>query len=500
MAKPANKFLLSAEFVFDQSIFEPLNGMLIMKLLYYFLTSCLPLFLCAQIEIDIVEPDVVEEAAEVATPDATDHSVPSGNGREVDLLHFLNGDRLSGELQGIESESRLVWKHPDAKAETVYALENLKQIQFKADMANLDELMALARVELTNGDLYRGRIVRMDTENLVIESPLTGKVTFRSDMIQSLRPVAGSNAIYSGPNSLEEWEQNNNGDQKWEFKNNVMYSNKHNQIAGMKLEDLPEKISFDFALEWRGNITLQVGFWGRDPKNLNQNCYTLAIQNSYLRCYRNYDKIGRNDLGNAQVGEEMRDGKLDVRMLLNRETKEILVLFDGKMVARWIDTFDGKIKGDAIIFGGMGNTPIKVSRISVREWDGGFDLDPSEKPQESDQLITLNGDVFAGKLEKIEMDLLHFKNDFAVFQVPLDRVSEVSFSKASRAEPRLQVGDVEIFLPSKERMTLKLSELNGREFTGSSEATGEITLQKKYFLEMKLNPYDDRHTVEEDGW
>ncbi len=471
-----------------------------MKRFCYLLVSVLPLFLHAQIEIEIVEPDVVEEAGEVAAPDAVDHSVQVANGPEVDLLHFLNGDRLSGALQGIEAESGLVWKHPDAKEETVYALENLKQIQFKAGTADVEDLLKLARIELTNGDQYRGRIVRMDSESLVFESPLTGKVTVRSDMIHSIRPVAGSNAIYSGPHEMEEWEQNNSGDNKWEFKNNAMYSSNHNQIAGMNLDDLPEKISFDFTVEWRGNVNLQVGFWGRDPKNVNQNCYTLAIQNSYLRCYRNYNKIGRNDLGNAQVREQMQDGKLDVRLLLNREAKEILVLFDGQMVARWNDTFDGEIKGDAIIFGGMGNTATKISRIRVREWDGEFDLDQSEKPNAMDQLITLNGDVFAGTLEKIEVDLLHFKNDFAVFQVPLDRVSEVSFSKGTRAEPRLQAGDVEIFLPNKERMTLQLTKLDNREFTGSSEATGEITLLKKYFFEMKLNPYDDRHMVEEDGW
>ncbi|MDF3129402.1 hypothetical protein P0Y35_09365 [Kiritimatiellaeota bacterium B1221] len=471
-----------------------------MKNFCYLLVCGLPLFLQAQIQIELVEPDVVEEAADVAAPDAVDHSVPEVNGPEVDLLHFLNGDRLSGALQEIGAESGLVWKHPDAKAETVYALENVKLIQFKADSANVDDLMSLARIELTNGDQYRGRIIRMDTETLVIESPLTGKVNLRAEMIHAIRPIAGSNAIYSGPNSMEEWEQNNNGNGQWELKNNAMYSNNHNQIAGMMLDDLPDKISFDFSVEWRGNINLQVGFWGRDPKNVNQNCYTLAIQNSYLRCYRNYNKIGRNDLGNAQVREEMKDGKLDVRLLLNREAKEILVLFNGKIVARWNDTFDGVIKGDAIIFGGMANTPVKVSRISVREWDGEFDLDQTEKPNVMDQLITLNGDIFAGKLEKIEADILYFKNDFAVFQVPLDRVSEVSFSRETRAEPRLQAGDVEIFLPNKERMTLQLTGLDHRAFTGSSEATGEISLLKKYFMEMKLNPYDDRHHVEEEGW
>lgn len=471
-----------------------------MKLPLFTLSLFTAGLLQAQIQIDIVDPDVTEEPSDVAAPEAVGHGRPDQNSPDTDLLFFLNGDRLSGVLENVDDENGLVWKHPDAASETVFVLDNLKEIQFKYDPDKVDDLATLPRVELTNGDQYRGRIVRMDAESLEIDSPLGGKIKLRSDMIRSIRPVAGSTAVYSGPNSIEEWDQNNSGDNKWEFKNNAIYSSNHNQIAGMKLENLPDKISFEFIMEWKGNPNLMVGFWGQDTMNVNQNCYTLAIQNSYLRCYRNYNKIGRNDLGNAQVRQEMQDGKVDVQLLLNRENKEVLVMFDGNLVARWTDTFDGKIKGDAIMFGSMGNTPMKVSRISVREWDGELKMDSPDKPQPLDQLITTNGDVFAGNLEKIEMDVLYFKNEYAVFEVPVDRVSEISFAKSSRAVPRLQAGDVEIFFPNKERITLKLLKLDGLQMLGTSEVSGEVTLQKKYFAEMKMNPYDERHNVEEDGW
>jgi hypothetical protein len=461
--------------------------------------------LSAQLEIEMVEKiqvDPPQGGTEVAAPEAGDHSVPLLNkGREQDLLNFLNKDRLSGDLIRIDAEG-LVWKHPDTAAEMLYGLDNLKMIEFKTTDAQKEDLNRLPQIDLTNGDRYRGRIVRMDTEKLIIDSPLGGEIQIRSEMVKGIRPVFSSSAIYEGPNNIEEWELNNNGNNNggWEFKNEALYCRNHNMIAGLALEELTDMARIEFEMEFRGNVNLQFAFWAKDPKNVHQNAYIVNLENGYVRGYRNFDNIGRNELGNLQSRDDLNDGKLKVKLLLNREKKEILMLFEENLVARWTDTFEGKIKGNALVFASMSNTPIKISNISVRAWDGEFDLDNGDKPAAQDQLITANGDIFAGQLEKIESDVLYFKNDFAVFQVPVERISEITMSQATRSVPRLQTGDTEIYFPGGERITLKLSSLDGQKFTGNSEATGDVTLWRKYFSEMKMNPYDDRHKEEEDIW
>jgi len=469
------------------------------QLLFLFALMAVP-FVKGQIDIELVEEPQEDPPAGIETPEAGDHSQTAPQGPENDLLHFLNEDRLSGELVRMDTENGLVWKHPDAREEVVFGTTNLKSIRLKVEDAEQSDLMSLPRIELTNGDQIRGRIIQMDNETLVIDSPLGGILNFRSDMVRTLRPEVVSSTLYSGPNSLEEWMQNNRGGQQWVFEDNALFSDAHNQILGMEIADFPDKSSLEFTLEWKGNVSMQVGFWGRDPKNVNQNCYTLAIQNGYLRCYRNYNKIGRNDLGNAQVRNLMNDQKIHIKLLLNREKKEVLVLFEGNLVARWIDTFDGKIVGDAIIFASMGNNPAKITEIEVRKWDGSFDMDAVEKPKKLDELVTVNGDIFVGQLQKIEADLLYFKNDFAEFQVPLERISEITMAKGTRSVPRLQAGDVEIFFANQERITLELQSLDETRFVGFSEATGDVELLKRYFAEIRMNPYDERHTVKEEGW
>lgn len=466
----------------------------------------LSLKLSAQIEIELIDnaqTDAPPGEAAPAAPEGRDHgSSKVRNVRSEDLLHFLNGDRLSGELLGIDAADGLRWQHADAASEVLFGLENLKLLEFRTAAGPLEDLNLLPRIELTNGDKYRGRILRMDPETLVLLSPVGGEITLRSGMVKSIRPVMTSNAIYQGPNSVEEWTLNNNGNNRpgWEFKKDALYCTNHNMSAGLALEALTDLAKIEFELAWRGNINLQLAFWANDAKNVHQNAYILNLQNGYVRGYRNLDKIGRNDLGNIQSRQDMNDGKLRVELLLNREKKEIIMLFDGQMVARWRDSFDGSIKGNALVFANMSNAEVKLYDVSVRAWDGEFDLDGEEKPSDLDQLITLNGDMFAGQLEKIESDMLFFKNDFAVFQVPMARVSEINLSQASRILPRLQAGDTEIYFDNGERITLQLSALKDDRFSGQSEATGEVSLLRAYFLQMKLNPYDDRHEVDEDAW
>ncbi|MGA0368544.1 MAG: hypothetical protein ACO3N7_03740, partial [Kiritimatiellia bacterium] len=159
-----------------------------MKLGIYICALGLLLPLGAQIEIDLVEALTEELPQSVGVPDAVDHSRPGKSGPEHDVLQFLNGDRLSGELIGIDAEEGLRWKHPDAEEELSFRLDNLKNLTFRDSGEAEEELLSLPRIELTNGDQYRGRILAMDAETLTLESPLGGRMNIQSTMVRSFRP------------------------------------------------------------------------------------------------------------------------------------------------------------------------------------------------------------------------------------------------------------------------------------------------------------------------
>jgi hypothetical protein len=483
-----------------------LNHYLAMNLKLFLHATCILLLtaqpLAAQLAVEIIEDVRVgpeQTKAEVEAPETRDHSQPRV-GLESDQLHFLNRDRIQGSLQSVDVEEGLTWAHPDAKSNIVFALDSIGQVLFKGEGKGNEDLRNYPRIVLTNGDQYRGRIVGMNVDQLVLDTPMAGRIELATAMIESIRPRSVSTAIYEGPTSQDEWEFNRSGSDRWTYRDGAMYAGNHNQVMGKHLDEFPDFVRLEFRLEWKGNVNFQVGFWGQDPKNTSQNCYTVSIQSGIIRASRNYSAVGRTNIGTSQLQTLSQVSEIDVTLLLNRPAKEILLFVGDEMVSRWNDNFDGEIVGNAINFGGMGNTPTKLSRISVREWDGEFVKDTGESPQPMDRLLTVNGDSFMGTLEKIEADVLHFANDFASFQVPMDRVSEIGFSKENREIPRLQQGDVKIEFGNKEQITLRLHHLKRGELTGDSEASGEIKLNADYLSRLQFNPYDERHQEEEHTW
>lgn len=470
-----------------------------------FLKSCLiplglPVALFAQIPLD----DLVEIVAErpeaaggVEAPETRGHG-QAGTRLDTDRLHFLNGDRLSGDLLRIDTETGLVWRHPDAAEPVSFGLDNLKRVEFRRDAGGAP-LAQLTRVTLTNGDQYRGTILRMDASTLLLDTPYAGDVTVRAAMIESIRPDSESLAVYEGPNSLEEWVVHDKGNGGWTYKNQALYADKHNQIVGLDFETFPDLASVEFDLAWRGNPQLNLHFWSETVKKPGQETYTLMIQNSYVRLYRNSNKRGRDDLGNTNVNQLRNLGDARVKLLLNREAKEILMFLNGEMVKSWKDPVKGDVDDDAFLLQSSGNSPMKISNIRIGAWNGKLENGTEESNERQDLLRLNNGDKFSGTLAEIEAGVFRFQTDFASFDIPVDRVDEIRFGNATRETPRLRERDALFYFTTGEHVTLDLASLENGSLSGSSEAVGTISVRADFLREMTLNPYDERREDEEDG-
>jgi hypothetical protein len=143
---------------------------------------------------------------------------------------------------------------------------------------------------------------------------------------------------------------------------------------------------------------------------------------------------------------------------------------------------------------------LKVSGVRVSEWDGAVTGSREQAELELDLLTTLNGDVFAGSLQRIEENVLHFQNDFASFQVPMDRVGDLAFATPTRAKPRLREGDIQLLLHSGERVTLQISQIQEGRVVAQAEISGEVNLNLDYVKALLINPHDNRHQLKKEDW
>jgi len=476
-------------------------------LVFWLWCLCSP-FLWAQIQIEMA--DVVVEEAEAAdaenaegveAPESRDHgSGDAAKGPESDRLFLLNDDRVSGELVRMDAETGVTWAHPDVEGPVVFGLENLGYVEFSGSFAG-DPLESLTRVELTNGDAYRGTVVRMTAEELVLDTPYAGEITLAPSMVRKLEPRSGSLALYEGPGGADEWIVNkNHGQGHWKYRKGALYSDNHNQVAGLALDDFPDKASIEFDLAWRGNPQIHIVVWSQSTTDANEDGYAVMLQNSYVRCYRYSNQRGRQDLGNSHFDMLRQINQARVRLLLNRKEKEIMLFLNGEMVKTWRDQVDGKIVGDAVLLQSSTNSPMKVENMVIREWDGELTQSEDKAAGDQDLLMLTNGDKFSGSLLGIEAGLFRFKNDFADFEVPVDRVDRVNLAPDTRMEPRLNAGDARVRFPTGEEVTLKVGVVGDGVLTGSAEATGEVTLRTEFVTRLTFNPYDERHEKDEDTW
>jgi hypothetical protein len=471
--------------------------------LFSFLLFVSPVLLSAQIEIDPFVPAVGEvppDAGEVTAPESTDHSASPE--QVEDTVRFLNGNELTGTLLQVDEE-RLVWEHPDVEAPIRFATRNLKAIKLRTDGTSPKALLQLPQIELTNGDVYRGEITGLQNGRLSLQSPATGPVTLQADLVNRIVPNPLDTSLYDGPGSDEEWTYNNlgGGNEQWFYQDRALYATGQNLVAVYRPESLPNRVTLSMDLEWKGMLNFQLGYWGDNTQNPNQNASVISLQNNYLRAYRNYNNIGRNNFLNQQIQHDLQDGMARLVIHLDREKKQTVFLIDGKMIGQWRDMFDGKVPGDDVLLYTQGNAVIRVSGIRIREWDGELRTGQDEPGEGHDWLMTTTGDEFVGEVIHLVEGVLTFKNEFAEFQVPLERVGEIRFNPETRKEPApAEAGQVKVISLADEVLTLKLERMDQGVLTGSSEAAGPLSLDLRYYSELILNPEDPRHQEDEWSW
>lgn len=454
----------------------------------------------AQIEIEVVpeeEPEVEPVGQDL--PEGQGHGQPEE--RQTETLFFLNGNELHGQLVEVEADE-LVWSHPDVSEPIHFDTGNVKEVELLVDQEATEELLILPQIELTNGDRYRGRIDRLEDGKLSVHSPAAGSITLQASMLHSIQPTSVSTMIYDGPQSEEEWEFHNHsgGSNTWFYQDQALYATDRNLAAVLSPQEVPDMYTLQLDLEWKGMLNFQLGYWGQNTDNPSSNSYVISLQNNYLRAYRNYNNLGRNNFVNQQIRDQLNEGNATLTLHLNKKEKEVIFLLDGQVVGQWKDTFDGSIRGDTVILYTQADSSMRVSRIQLKEWDGELRTGEDRDAHAQDRLTTTNGDEFVGEVVNIRDEVLTFKNEFATFKVPLGRTGELRFGSETRQTPRLMEGDVKIRTPGGEVITLKLDQLKEGRLKGSSESTGELSLLLRYFSEMTFNPYDERHEEHEFSW
>jgi hypothetical protein len=409
------------------------------------------------------------------------------------LVRFRNGDRLHGELVGIDRQGMLHWRHADAAAPLSLAARNVTQIMFPAP-GPAPTARGAAVVTLTNGDQLRGELVGLDAERLTLDTWYAGRLPILRTMVRQLSPAAGMDTlVYEGPNNLDGWQRGGQPE-AWQWRAGALTAQGFGSIG--RDVGLPERAVVEFDLSWVQWPQLQIGLYGRRANAMPGENEATGYWLSLIGTSAQLQRVQRGEttqLGAVEMRKTARGNHARVAIFADAKEKTITLCLDGQVVRTWTDPRDFAGTGPCLTFsshigGGNGS---RIRHLTVRHWVGDLDTGAPVRAVREDILSLANNDRVAGQLTRIENANATIRTGEISLAIPVSRIAVAHFASATAERARRMSGDVLAVFHDGTRVTFALQEATDKTWDGESENFGAARFARSAFREIHFQIYDE---------
>lgn len=419
-----------------------------------------------------------------------------------DELRFKNGDVLFGKLSSISPRLGVGWTHPDVDESILFGGPAIAEILLGQRTEEISQTNS-CRLIFMNRDQIEGDLVGCDADRVVLDTAYAGRLTIPRSRVDTIIPLdAKRKTIFSGPDGLEGWTMGKvsgviSDSGQWAFKDGSFHASKAASIA--RDVQLPDLSLVQFDLQWKGMFYLAVALHtdylhpvnlaSKDQEPNFGGFYSLQL-NTYaanLLAVKKLDPI--KYLGQIAVNSFNQKSSAHIEIRSNRHKKTIALLVDGQLIKQWSDNEDFAGKGSGLRFVHQGQGSIKLSRLTVSEWDGQFE-EPRSHPWDSrDDLAKLrNGDRVLGRVEKIENSQMLVVTGTNKLTVPLNRIKQIELAGTGVESGNASPHEVRASLRRGGTLTFKLENwtTNGVEILSTN--LGRVTCSPAIFDRVVFGP------------
>lgn len=372
----------------------------------------------------------------------------------ADELTFADhSSRLTGTILSIDEKGRLELASPLSPSPLLLKCDSIDKIEFSNSPVESEAPSSL--IELANGDLLPATIENLDDRNLTVTSPATGRLEFSRNAVSSMQlGIHEQDPIYSGPNSLEEWTENDNEAKNWKFRNASLFSS--GPATASKMLSLPEKFILRFTLKWQPKQIPNLQVFFADPlkaKGVPCDRYCLHFSGSGLEIRRELSN-NKRPLVIAQLNRtpnQYPDRQLKVEIRVERNDARIQLLLNDELEWKGIDPKAPAPDGGGITLNSNvpSSSPQEIREIQVLALDDSRTRHKAEDRgnPKTDSLISREDDRLSGHLAAIQKTasgvVFRFKSDFQndPLEIPAEDVSTLFFAaeqimKSEGEDPR----------------------------------------------------------------
>ncbi|MBC8245769.1 MAG: hypothetical protein H8E20_15435 [Verrucomicrobia bacterium] len=415
-----------------------------------------------------------------------------------DLVRFLDGSMLHGELQQVRLDTGVRWARTDLTQPVDFRPDNMAWIRFEGARPVERQREPSVHIRFHNGDEVLGNLIALDEQRVRFSTWFNEQLSAPRDGLQSLAFLSpGFRILYEGPTTLDGWKLGRDP-KAWKYRDGVFIS----EGVGVLGRDFGLKGSsrIEFDLQWNGTFSLIVPVYTKtlDRFDYRSNSYMFYISRGYVSLQRVQNGAGVRNLGQGQIPEMQSKNRVQVELRINKEKAEMELYIDRKLVRKWRDTNGFAATGSGMAFFSQLNGPIvRVSNLRVSAWDGQSDpVQLAVNDHAEDMVFLKNRDEVPGKLKSMDGRTVVINSLGTDLAIPLERITRVALTKPEAKPGAKRPWEVRAHFAGGAAVSFDLNQWDGTTLTGRSRNFGPVTFDSKYIRRLQFNLGTSQKTSE----
>ncbi len=419
-----------------------------------------------------------------------------------DVIEFVDGSMLHGQLRQMDVDNGLAWENPHAVKPIHFQPGHIDFIRFaQADAVNA---APTCHLQFANGDDLFGSIKSLDADGLGLSTWFGGTMTIPRSAIRGITFLSSNYTIlYEGPYDAGGWILGiANMPQSWTY-HDGWFTSQGTGTLGRELS-LTNSSTVEFDLRWTGGLEMEVQLYTDTLERMEYNNGSCVLQftPSQVLLRQSRSMGAQRNFGAAPLPDTGATNRMRVAIQCNRDEGTLSVFVNNVLARVWKDDAGFRGGGSGILFqqeGIFGGSTVNLGNLRISQWEGSFDPDTTVSATNADSIHFVNHDRAAGKIASIKDGKVALEFGGGTLNIPLQRVTQIDFAATNALDESSGPWEVRAHFPGGGSLSFQLEKWSDKLISGKSSIFGSLAFQTRAIREMEFNlnrPKDDGVTVE----
>jgi hypothetical protein len=406
-----------------------------------------------------------------------------------DVVEFVDGSALHGQMKSINAEHGLAWVSPEARNLIHFRPDHLDFIRFAH--AQAVSLNPTCHLWFGNGDDLYGSITTMDSEKLGFSTWFGGSMVIPRAAVRAIAFLSPHYAVmYEGPYDEGGWTVVNNSPKSWTFRDGAFVGTGQGTL-GRDLS-LTNSATVEFDLAWNSVFSLTVGIYcdASDRPEVNPGSCILDMTPGRINLRAAQNMGVPFNMAGVVIPEAEAKNRMHVAIECDKSEGTASVFINHVLAKTWKDcNFQGSGTGvmflqQAIMFG---NPTVKLSHLKISQWQGRSEPEAFDAASTNDAIYFLNHDRATGNIESVRDGKARLNLAGTVLDIPLERVTQIEFAAATTPADVPGPWQVRAHFPGGGSVSFQLEQWADNVVSGRSAIFGTLAFQPNAIREMEFN-------------